>query len=170
MRRKLCIAVVVPALLLVVAACGSTKGSDIATANGKGVAPSGAASLSPEERQERALKFVECMREQGIDMPDPEAGELHMNVNAANEDKTKAATEACRQYMPTGGDLQTPSTENVEALRKLAVCMREHGIDKFPDPGADGTVNLGGTGIDPGSAGFKAADQACKDLQPKAGS
>jgi hypothetical protein len=46
-------------------------------------------------------------------------------------------------------------------------CMRAHGISKFPDPNAQGnlSVNAGpGTGIDPNSPQFKAADNACKSL------
>jgi hypothetical protein len=48
-------------------------------------------------------------------------------------------------------------------------CMRRHGVPSFPDPDADGRLQLKmgpGTGIDPNSAQFKAAQQACKALQP----
>lgn len=48
-------------------------------------------------------------------------------------------------------------------------CMRAHGIAKFPDPGPNGELQLRagpGTGIDPESPQYKAADQACKALMP----
>jgi hypothetical protein len=48
-------------------------------------------------------------------------------------------------------------------------CMRSHGVPNFPDPGANGDLRLNagpGTGIDPNSATFKAAQQACKSLLP----
>jgi hypothetical protein len=48
-------------------------------------------------------------------------------------------------------------------------CMRSHGVVKFPDPGPNGELHLAvgpDTGIDPESATFKAALQACKSLQP----
>jgi hypothetical protein len=47
--------------------------------------------------------------------------------------------------------------------------MRAHGVPAFPDPGSGGElqVNAGpGTGIDPGSATFQAADKTCKSLLP----
>jgi hypothetical protein len=48
-------------------------------------------------------------------------------------------------------------------------CMRAHGIKAFPDPNAQGELALNegpGTGIDPKSPQFKAADNACKSLLP----
>ncbi|TDC72776.1 hypothetical protein E1193_27025 [Micromonospora sp. KC606] len=160
---------VIPVLTLAVVACGAEKGSDIPTANGGGSGATAAASLSAEERQQRALKFVECMREQGIDMPDPdpETGGVGMEFDDSTEDKMKAASEACRQYMPSEGEARTRSAEDTENLRKFAQCMREHGLDEFPDPGPDG-LSLDGTGLDPKDAAFKAAEEACKDLRPKA--
>ncbi|GAA4731960.1 hypothetical protein Prum_003250 [Phytohabitans rumicis] len=157
---------VIPALVLAVAACGSEKGSDIPSANGGGATPTATASLSSKEREERTLKYVQCMREQGIDMPDPGAGG-GMEFTDATAEKMKAASEACRQYMPAEGELQQQvSAEDLEQMRKLAQCMREKGIDKFPDPGPDG-LSLAGTGLDPQDATFKAAEEACKDLRPK---
>ncbi len=46
-------------------------------------------------------------------------------------------------------------------------CMRAHGISKFPDPNSQGQLAVNaapGTGIDPNSPQFKAADNACKAL------
>ena len=48
-------------------------------------------------------------------------------------------------------------------------CMRAHGITAFPDPNAHGelAVDAGpGTGLDPKSPQFKAANSACKSLLP----
>ena len=48
-------------------------------------------------------------------------------------------------------------------------CMRAHGIKAFPDPNSQGGISLSagpGTGIDPRSPQFKAADQACRSLMP----
>jgi hypothetical protein len=154
---------IIPALMLAVAACGTKKGSDIPTANG--AEPAATGSLSSEQRRERALKFTQCMREHGIDMPDPDGGEFH-DVGTANKDKMNDAAEACRQYMPTDNEMVKPSAEDIENLRKFAQCMREHGIVKFPDPSPDG-LNLGGTGLDPQDATFKTAEEACKDVRPK---
>jgi hypothetical protein len=48
-------------------------------------------------------------------------------------------------------------------------CMRAHGISDFPDPNAQGGIDLnGGQGSDlnPSSPQFKAANNACKSLLP----
>ncbi len=48
-------------------------------------------------------------------------------------------------------------------------CMRAHGIKNFPDPNSQGQVALNagpGTGIDPQSPQYQAADRACKSLMP----
>jgi hypothetical protein len=49
-----------------------------------------------------------------------------------------------------------------------AQCMRDNGIANFPDPSADGALNLDAAtlGITPDSPQFKAADEACKHLMP----
>src|SRR4051812_39224544 len=52
---------------------------------------------------------------------------------------------------------------------KYSQCMRKHGVAKFPDPSADGQLRIAagpGSGIDPESSVFKAAQQACKALEP----
>lgn len=48
-------------------------------------------------------------------------------------------------------------------------CMRAHGIKAFPDPNSQGQIALNagpGTGIDPRSPQYQAADKACKSLMP----
>jgi hypothetical protein len=48
-------------------------------------------------------------------------------------------------------------------------CMRSHGVPQFPDPDPNGGLELSagpGTGINPDSATFKAAQQACQHLLP----
>lgn len=49
-------------------------------------------------------------------------------------------------------------------------CMRAHGVTGFPDPsGAGGGINLLGTGIDPSSPAFNAAQADCFKLLPGGG-
>jgi hypothetical protein len=47
--------------------------------------------------------------------------------------------------------------------------MRSHGVPNFPDPSADGSVNLP-SGINSASPAFQAAQQGCASLQPNANS
>jgi hypothetical protein len=77
----------------------------------------------------------------------------------------QAALAACRKLAPS----QLPYTAaQISALRshlrKLAACMRGHGITRFPSPAA-GPYGAGfaspGPGVNPGSAQFLAAQRAC---------
>ena len=62
-------------------------------------------------------------------------------------------------------DGSQPVADNPDLLA-LSQCMRDNGIANFPDPGPDGLL-LDGTGIDPDSPQFKAAQDACRDLRPQ---
>lgn len=64
---------------------------------------------------------------------------------------------------PAGGSDTRPS-----ALA-YARCMRSHGVKDFPDPNADGDIQLNaapGSDLDMNNSTFKAADAACKSLRP----
>jgi hypothetical protein len=55
------------------------------------------------------------------------------------------------------------------SMLAYARCMRSHGLPSFPDPNANGNLQLNGepgSDLDPNSARFKAADAACKSLRP----
>lgn len=136
------------------------------------VAPSGLSD------QERALKFAQCMRQHGVDMPDPQGdGDGHAIENPRDADpkKVAAATQQCRQFAPNGGEPPRMDPEQVEQMRIFAKCMRDHGVPNFPDPSDDGTVAItpgtsspGDLGLDPSDPKFQAAQQACEKFQPKA--
>ncbi|MFF0445966.1 hypothetical protein ACFYT4_06045 [Streptomyces sp. NPDC004609] len=52
----------------------------------------------------------------------------------------------------------------------FATCMRENGVAAFPDPADDGSLMVGkDSGVDPKSAEFKKAEEACKELSPQGG-
>jgi hypothetical protein len=66
-----------------------------------------------------------------------------------------------------GGGTDAESAKGV----KYAECMRKNGVPEFPDP-VNGRVQLKarkGSGLDPESPQFKAAEQACKALAPNGG-
>lgn len=63
----------------------------------------------------------------------------------------------------------SPSGSGHGSALAYSRCMRAHGITRFPDPDSNGDLGLNagpGSGIDPNSSQFKAADQACKYLMP----
>lgn len=124
----------VPALLLSlsVAACAGDNGPDNVAATPD------AATVEHEQR----LKFAKCMREQGLDFPDPQAPAADAvaaapAVKIEDAAKFEAAMTACRQFMPNGGEVRQPSAEDLALLRAFAKCMREQGLD-YPDPVVDG--------------------------------
>jgi hypothetical protein len=62
-------------------------------------------NLSEEEREEardRMVKFASCMREHGVDMPDPGSGPNVVRIDGSDP-KVRRATEACRDLMPRQG-------------------------------------------------------------------
>jgi hypothetical protein len=63
----------------------------------------------------------------------------------------------------SGGD--TPLAEGLA----YAKCMRSHGVPNWPDPVAtpSGSYGFRTTGVDPHSAGFQRAGEACKSLSPQ---
>lgn len=61
------------------------------------------------------------------------------------------------------------STSHTQFL-KFSQCMRAHGVPKFPDPSAGGGIEFNaGSGINPFSPAFKAAQTACHELLPGGG-
>ena len=70
-----------------------------------------------------------------------------------------------------GAGKATASTDaqNTSTGLQLSQCMRAHGVPSFPDPSADGSIQLSG-GINPQSPAFQSAQQACSRYAPfKAG-
>src|SRR5262245_35382935 len=51
----------------------------------------------------------------------------------------------------------------------FSACMRSHGVANFPDPGADGKIQVPST-IDDGLPTVRAAYRACRSLAPSEGS
>jgi hypothetical protein len=131
----------------------------------------GGATEASRDPQQAALDFARCMREHGVDMPDPEVddqGRVRVRIGAGgagarpDPKKLEAAQEACGGLMGGGdGDRQLDPAAR-DAMVAFARCMREHGID-MPDPTGDGLMlrRDGEDGPDPGSAKFREAEQAC---------
>ncbi len=178
------------------AACGSGGGSGDGVASlsagngeqaaGQNTSDSGETDKDPEEAM---LEFAKCMREHGIDMPDPEfsgdgggAGSVKssaaIRIGGAGDvdmEKMEEANEACRPLMADVGPLREMSPEERQEMQDKAIehsrCMREHGID-MPDPvfdtgggGAMVKIDAAGKGaIDFDSEEFQEASEACGEI------
>jgi hypothetical protein len=155
------------------AACGGSPDSGgVATLGGDGAGDqqTGGSGTARKDPQEAALEFAKCMREHGVDMPDPEVdsqGRIRVTVRAgrgqADPKKLNEAQQACGHLMGGGGDgpgRLDPKAQ--DAMLAFARCMREHGID-MPDPTGNGLLfnSKRGQGPDPSSSKFKEAERAC---------
>lgn len=166
-RQTLAALALVPGLVLGLQACG---------AEGGGAGAGGTAKAASDDAKLR--RFAQCMRENGVDMPDPKDGKVEMRASAGpggpgdgpkESTEIDAAQKKCAHLMPNGGKPRKPKPEDLAKMRAFSKCMRDHGIGEFPDPKPDGSMLLKagpGTGIDPESTEFKAAQKACDGLQP----
>jgi hypothetical protein len=144
-----------------------------------------AAATNPADPEEAFLAFAACMRENGIDMPDPQfdaggQGGGFRIVRPGSGDgqpidfqseEFQAAQETCDDLLEGLVGTQDPEAiaERQEAMLAFAQCMRENGVD-MPDPDVGGGpgfgVRIGGpdsdSDIDPGSPEFQAAMETCQ--------
>lgn len=117
---------------------------------------------------DRNLQFARCMREAGIDVPDPEPGKQPDLGFGAGADGTKlrAALAKCDAVAP-GVHAGATSPGGVEQTRKLSECIRKNGVPDFPDPGADGQIPF--ERIDHNNAKLVAARDKCQAFFPGGG-
>ncbi|WP_086820710.1 hypothetical protein [Allokutzneria sp. NRRL B-24872] len=128
---------------LVLAGCSGAPDNKVASLGGdKDKAAAQNDADVPKDPKERMLKFAKCMRDNGVDMPDPEFGEGGSSVTLGrgeiDPEKFKKADKACEKYSGAK-DFNPNDPKFKEEQLKWAKCMREQGID-VPDPGADGTA------------------------------
>jgi hypothetical protein len=75
----------------------------------------------------------------------------------------------------TGGSSEAASSGGPQSpavtadFLKFSRCMRTHGVPNFPDPGSNGIQLTPGSGVDPASPAFKAAQGECKNDLPGGG-
>jgi hypothetical protein len=131
---------------------------------------------------ENAVKFSECMRDNGVSgFPDPDAsGELTIDgvLNGSSLDPNtpawKQAIGACKDLQPPGftGDEEVTASEQ-EARLEFAQCIRDNGVEDFPDPAEDeplvDTNRIPSAATEGGMSVLNAAMQKCGDFAAEAG-
>ncbi|MFD0889162.1 hypothetical protein ACFQ08_31905, partial [Streptosporangium algeriense] len=129
---------------------------------------SAAASAKPSWH-ETALKFAACMRENGIDIPDPVKGQdLDTSaVTKVTQAKLTAAMKACEEWNSVIlGGAEPSSPEDEAKFATWAKCLRENGvwqpIDKDERKPADFKE------VKPKSAAWEKVQQKCAPLAPPA--
>ncbi|MFJ4106864.1 hypothetical protein [Oerskovia enterophila] len=166
-RSAASVAFVVALLSVTLSACAPDGAPDVASAGGgKGEnsqAKDGKSyeEMTDAERDDLSRKFASCMRDNGVDMPDPDSsGAVALTTESgADMDEMDKAFEACKEFLPNGGEPMKPSPEDLESQREFAKCMRENGID-MPDPDPNGGMTQALEVPDDVDA-FDAAIEAC---------
>jgi len=162
-------------LLLVFSACtiGGEESQGVVT-----IESTTATTIVDEEItfEEGVLNFAQCMREEGINFPDPtfdiDGNPQFDNLEIENEEEFENAFENCedilRNALPEQFDLD-PEVEAalVDASLEFSQCMRDEGID-FPDPkpGEFGFFAFRDADIDFSSEAVQEAFEICQPENP----
>lgn len=140
-RRKAAIAGAASILLLVAGCSSSEQEPEVASIAEGGGEPTASAGTGGVD--DGGLAFAKCMRENGIDFPDPNPdGGFGLDPSALpdldfSDPKLTEAAAACQDLRPAGSILDEGFDEAAqEAAVKLTKCMRKNGID-IADPQFD---------------------------------
>ena len=155
------------ALLLAVAAgCGSGD-EEPGVASAGGAPPASVTSPAfPGDRDAALRDFAQCMRDNGVDLPDPQPGGRMAGVYREllrDDPVVQEALAACRSRLPNGGEPPRLNPEQLEIYRAFAGCMRDNGVE-IPDPAPDGSLRGALMAeLDLDDPVFQAALEACRD-------
>ena len=121
-------------------ACGTgdNGGDGVASISGTNP-PSSSAKDDPDDDVDQLRAYAKCMREHGVDMPDPVVdgdGGVSMSIDGTDKTAADKADKECKHLMPNGGEPPEVSPEDLDRMRKEAQCLRDHGVDA-KDPTAD---------------------------------
>jgi hypothetical protein len=185
-------ATIITALLLT--ACGGTDAADddgVASLDeGGGTTSEAAATESATSDEEAMLEYVECLRGEGLDVPDPQVNadgglELRIGGPDGGEDQEpidpeefEAAREVCGDPPQRAGGNFSPEDQAAfqDAALEFAQCMRDRGYD-VPDPdfqGEGGVIFRRNSGLDSDDPEQQAVAEECQEesfgnLQPPGG-
>lgn len=128
--------------LLALSACSSgAEDGGVASAGGEAdQAENGDAVSLDAEAQ--ALAFAECMRDEGVDLPDPAPGQdglneafQHEDVQDTDQETIDEARTTCEEFLPQyeHGSDPVHEQERQDSALEIAECMREQGFDVSDD-------------------------------------
>lgn len=125
-----------------------------------------------------AVAHSQCMRDHGVDWPDPEYVDGEWRVDPGDDidlesPAYKQAEAECAQVLDRAGPdddaVDDPADraqieKDMERMLEFAECMRGEGID-FPDPQIDESGNIAGPAgpLDGDWEAFDAAREICED-------
>ena len=176
------------AFVLVLAACSSDDGSQVASiedASGSDDATAVVVDADAAD-QEAILEFSQCIRDNGVeDFEDPVIGpdgSIEFSFGGRSDDPEgdrdamRAAFEACQEHLEglAFGPGSIDLTEIEDTMLEFAICMRENGVD-MPDPDfsifrngggglSEGEGGIFGGAIDVDDPEIEAALEACQEV------
>jgi hypothetical protein len=139
MKKSLATAVLLAAVLSLTA-CGSPGNPNAGLPSGTATNPA-----------DRAVAFAQCMRQHGVQVPDPNPQSSGLSIPGNVDQGTlNAAEQACAKYdIKRGASGETPAEQDRNL--KLAKCLRQHGLN-VPDPKPGQGLMIGpGTGSGSGA-------------------
>jgi hypothetical protein len=132
------------------AADGVASLDDAATDEPSSDSAAPTATTEPVDQEEALLAFAACMRENGVDMPDPEVDEnggVMIQIGDGEQEPGDGPPEGVDEAMDECGDLMPRGpverdgegfdpTQMQDEMLAFTQCMRDNGID-MPDPDFD---------------------------------
>ncbi|MGV9251717.1 hypothetical protein [Streptomyces sp. NPDC003697] len=160
---------------------GDDGGSKVPTAGGGGSSASagrkGGGGDDVAAYVDSQRKWVACMRENGMDLPDPDSeGQVDLSgqgLAMKKDPKFIKATQKCAKLKGTVPQGLEEANEpkltpaQIKVKRDYAACMQKNGAPDFPDPGPDGyggNDNSGRPEWNQSSAGAQRAARLCAPI------
>jgi hypothetical protein len=162
----------------VLAACSGGSHRAVATAGGSSSTASSSSNLD-----QAFIDYVHCMRDHGVDYPDPVQRPGHAGLSlqfdgSSDSPEFAAANDACEHFLQPVIDMKrnavaaSMTQEKLDALLAYSRCMRDHQIPLLdPDP-TDGHISFGTVaGLQEPPLGrrdplFANGDSVCRGLLP----
>ncbi|WP_322759051.1 hypothetical protein [Frankia sp. Cr2] len=125
-------AVVLAAVALLSGCAGGGEPPHVASVSA--VSPS--ATPGSADRGSEIKRYRDCLLSNGVTLLDqPTAEDMpQIDKQRTNLNVLATAGERCRPYLPAAVDATRPDQQAVEAQRRLAECLRGHGVPEYPDP------------------------------------
>jgi len=167
------ITILIAVIALTIAACGGGDDTaDVASIEDTADAPATDTTQGLSD-EEALIEFAACMRDQGMDFPDPTVDENGYprfdfdDPESIDQDAMFEAGEECR-YLIDGVVLNLLDFDTAEfddTFLEYAACMREQGIEDIPDSiDLTSIIQDGNLPFDPDDPAFIAADEQCRDI------
>jgi hypothetical protein len=134
--RRRSFGAVAAVVLLVLSACSAAGGDGVASAGGE-ASQMEDTEQEPLDEEAQALVFAECMRANGVDMPDPEPGQeglmgaFHGAEEEHDSETIDQALTACEDLLPRRAHGENHGLDD-ETMLELAECLRDQGLE-VPD-------------------------------------